>query len=93
MSKKTVVKSGSEMEFSGSYFSCRLIRSEIPKESALGPVLFNIFVNNLDKATLIEFSGHMKLKGSVDNLNGRLSRGTWTRGKNKKVGTMVWSHS
>lgn len=70
MSKKLVVKSGSETEVNGSYFACRLIRSGIPKGSALEPVLFNIFVNNLDTVTLIEFSGHMKLKGSVDNHNG-----------------------
>lgn len=70
MSKKLVVKSGSEIEVNGSYFAYRLIRSRIPKGSALEPVLFNIFVNDLDTVTLIGFSGHMKLKGSVDNHNG-----------------------
>lgn len=71
MSKKPVVKSGSEIEVGGSYFPCRLIRSGTPKGSAMGPVLFKIFVNNLDEATVIEFSGYMKLKGNVDNLNDR----------------------
>lgn len=70
MSKKQVVKSGSKIEVSGSYFASRLV-SGIPKGSALAPLLFNIFVNSLDEVTLIEFSGHVKLKGSVDNLNVR----------------------
>lgn len=67
MSKKQVVKSGSEREVSGSCFACRLIRHGIAKGSALAPLLFNVFVNSLDEATLVEFSGNVKLKGSVDN--------------------------
>lgn len=69
MSKKSVVKSGSEIEVGGSYFTW-LIRSRVPKGSALGSVLFKVFVNDLNQ-TLIESSGYMKLKGSVDNLNDR----------------------
>lgn len=78
------------MEVSGSYFACRLIRSGIPRGSALWPVLFNTSVNQLNEATLIEFSGHRKL---IILMAGLSSRGTWTDGKNKQVDTMVWSLS
>lgn len=49
---------------------------ELPQNSVLRPVLFDIFMDNLDKdikCTLSQFAGEASLSGSVDLLEGRKS--------------------